>query len=1055
MATVLTRRQNHSVDLTRLGEGWTTRERAGYAVLDERSIETSPNDDRLYRLLTLKNGLRALLISDKLTDKAAAALSVNIGHLSDPDDLPGLAHYCEHMLFLGTETSPDESSYKTFLSANAGSSNAYTSLEETNYYFDVSPHALPEALSRHSAFFKCPLFAESCTEREVNAVDSEFRRNLQLDARRLFQLGKETSSKTGSYWKFGTGSKDTLWTAPTSKGENVRNRLIDWYARHYSANLMNLVVLSSQSLDELESIVVKEYAPVPNLNLTPNTFSPALTQQELGRLISYRTIKDVPQMRIEFPLPDLNPHWASLPGRFLSHYLGDEGPGSVLSELKRKGWATGLDASSSGGAAGFDFFRINVSLTASGLDNYLEVLKVVFAYLRLLQTTKPQKWAADEMRKLGEISWRFKEKGQPTPLVHGLASRLASAGFAPDKLLVGPFFATEFAPDLLVQLMQGLQPANCRVFVGSKEPLKEGFAWDQQEKYYGTEYSIKDFDAQELAVESTDVKLALPQPNIFIPERLELVSSKSEHPAKRPNLIKQTGSSRLFFKKDDTWLVPRATAYFLLKTPLADASPAAAIKSQMFTTLVEEALNEYTYAATLAGLGYSVGYEPDGLQVVVSGYSDKLSVLLQVVLRKLVNFEADENQFKLVHDRMTRAYKNVKLSNPSGLADSHLRHLTRQTHWTFDERLEALQGLTPRDVEEHGRQLLAQLSIDGLVHGNVNRDDALEMLKLVESTLAADSSKEGDYHRALLIPPRSNLVYRPVVPSPENVNSAAVVYYQVGPISNHEDLVRLHLFAQMAKVPVFSTLRTKEQLGYIVQSSSWTANSIQGFRVVVQSERTAEFLEERIEKLWTEVVDEHLREMKEDEFEKHKKSLIDRKLEKPKNLGQESNRYWGEIECGTFDFFHREREAALVSDLTKQDIIDFFHQYIHPCSKSRAKLSILMRSQRLQPSALALLVDAISRSHLEPGDASKLNESLLKNKPTLNEVQNLVTESFSTVTVPEDVRQELARLEVVPDLANDIDEILEKDVEQFRKQLALGPAVQAVGDFKTDLEAHL
>ena len=45
--------------------------------------------------------LQVLLVSDPSTDKAAAAMDVHIGHMSDPSNLPGLAHFCEHMLFLG------------------------------------------------------------------------------------------------------------------------------------------------------------------------------------------------------------------------------------------------------------------------------------------------------------------------------------------------------------------------------------------------------------------------------------------------------------------------------------------------------------------------------------------------------------------------------------------------------------------------------------------------------------------------------------------------------------------------------------------------------------------------------------------------------------------------------------------------------------------------------------------------------------------------------------------------------------------------------------------
>lgn len=87
----------------------------------------SVSDDRDYRGLSLPGGLRALLVSDAEADAAAAALDVHVGHFSDPDGIAGLAHFCEHMLFLGTERFPDETAYKSYLSAHGGSSNASTS----------------------------------------------------------------------------------------------------------------------------------------------------------------------------------------------------------------------------------------------------------------------------------------------------------------------------------------------------------------------------------------------------------------------------------------------------------------------------------------------------------------------------------------------------------------------------------------------------------------------------------------------------------------------------------------------------------------------------------------------------------------------------------------------------------------------------------------------------------------------------------------------------------------------------------------------------------------
>lgn len=84
-----------------------------------------------------------------------------------------------------------------------------------------------------------------------------------------------------------------------------------------------------------------------------------------------------------------------------------------------------------------------------------------------------------------------------------------------------------------------------------------------------------------------------------------------------------------------------------------DASSLSAMKSQIYTNLVEESLAEVTYDSSLAGLNFSVGTEVDGLQIVVSGYNDKLSVLLKVVLEKLQNETVDQTSFNMIHERVS------------------------------------------------------------------------------------------------------------------------------------------------------------------------------------------------------------------------------------------------------------------------------------------------------------------------------------------------------------------------------------------------------------------
>ena len=83
-----------------------------------------PKIDKLdYGFKVLSNGLKVLLISDPDTNKSSAALGVNIGYLVDKKDAQGLAHFCEHLLFMGSKKYPDENEYRAYLAKNGGFSN--------------------------------------------------------------------------------------------------------------------------------------------------------------------------------------------------------------------------------------------------------------------------------------------------------------------------------------------------------------------------------------------------------------------------------------------------------------------------------------------------------------------------------------------------------------------------------------------------------------------------------------------------------------------------------------------------------------------------------------------------------------------------------------------------------------------------------------------------------------------------------------------------------------------------------------------------------------------
>jgi insulysin len=145
-------------------------------------------------------------------------------------------------------------------------------LNNTNFYFQVSHEFLAPALDRFAQFFIAPLFLADCTDRELQAVDSEFKANLQTDLLRLSQLERSLSNPSYPYNSFGIGNLVSLKEQPLEKGLDVRLAFLKFYETYYSANIMKLVVLGREPLAQLEEWVIDKFSAVMNMDVNPPEF---------------------------------------------------------------------------------------------------------------------------------------------------------------------------------------------------------------------------------------------------------------------------------------------------------------------------------------------------------------------------------------------------------------------------------------------------------------------------------------------------------------------------------------------------------------------------------------------------------------------------------------------------------------------------------------------------------------------------------------------------------------------------------------------------------------
>ncbi|XP_020519710.1 insulin-degrading enzyme-like 1, peroxisomal isoform X2 [Amborella trichopoda] len=891
-------------------------------------------DKREYRRIVLSNSLEVLLISDPDTDKCAAAMDVNVGSFSDPEGLEGLAHFLEHMLFYASEKYPLEDSYMKYITEHGGHANAFTASEHTNFQFDVNCDYFEEALDRFAQFFINPLMSPDATMREIKAVDSENQKNLLSDSWRMYQLQKHLSAKDHPYHKFSTGNWDTLEVRPKAKGLDTRDELIKFYEENYSANLMHLVVYGKKNLDDIQHMVEEKFHGIRNTARSCSIYpGRPCTSEHLQVLIKAVPVKEGHKLNIIWPVTPNIRHYKE----------GHEGEGSLFFVLKNLGWATSLGAGETDWSNEFSFFAVGIDLTDAGQEHMEDIVGLLFKYILLLKESGVNKWIFEEICAIGETMFHFQDKVPPFNYVARVASNMRL--YPPHDWLAASSLFPEFNPDTIQMVLLELTPSNVRILWESK---KFDGCTNMIEPWYGTTYSVEnilDITIQQWKDGAPNDLLSLPAPNVFIPTDLSLKIVQEK--AKFPVLLRKSFFSRLWFKADTLFFTPKAYVKIDFNCPESGHSPEAEVLTDIFTRLLMDYLNEYAYDAQVAGLYYSVYHTSTGFQIVSIGYNHKMRILLDTIITKVVDFKVKRDRFSVIKETVIKEYQNFKFKQPYQQASYYCSLILEDQSWPWNEALEALSHLEADDLAKFIPCLLSRAFFECYTAGNISSNEAESLVQHIEDVMFGGTQpickplypSQHLTNRILKLESGVNYFYPIQGLNQQDENSALLYYIQVG----QDDFrlnVKLQLFVLIAKQPAFHQLRSVEQLGYITFLTKRNDSGIQGVQFIVQSTvKDPAQLDERVE-VFLDMFESKLHTMSDDEFLSNKGTLIDMKLEKHKNLREESAFFWTEIEDGTLKFDRTEPEVAALRELTKKDVIEFFNNYIKIGAPLKKKLSL-------------------------------------------------------------------------------------------------------------------
>lgn len=920
-------------------------------------MHISPNDTNLYRYLTLSNGIRVLLIHDANAQKSAAALAVNVGHFDDPSDREGLAHYLEHMLFLGTEKYPKVGEFQSYISQHGGSNNAWTGTEHTCFFFDVTPSAFDNALDRFSQFFTAPLFNSEALDKERQAVESEYKLKLNDDSRRLYQVHKEVVNQQHPFSKFSVGNLETLGDR---NGESIRDEIIDFHYQQYSADLMTLAVVGPQELDQLEQWCREKFSSVPNHHLAGKSVEvPFCDESSTGVRVHVEPIKEIRKLILTFPLPGMDEHYQSKPLSYFAHLLGYEGEGSLMLALKEQGWITSLSAG--GGTSGSNYreFTVSCALTPDGLEHLDDITQAVFSYIDLIRNSGLDEWRYLEKKAVLESAFRFQEPTRPMDLVSHLVINLQH--YQPQDAIYGDYMMTGYDEQLLKTLLGYFSVENLRTTV-----IAKGLEYDKTAKWYFTPYSVKAFDEQQLSkfTAPSDLSFSLPSKNPFI--CYELDPQGVETTSNVPQVIEELPGFKLWHLQDSEFRVPKGMVYVAIDSPQAVANPRKIVKTRLCVEMFLDSLATETYQAEIAGMGYNMYAHQGGVTLTVSGFSKKQPELMRLILERFARREFSQQRFDTIKQQLLRNWRNAAQDRPISQLFNALTGILQPNNPPYAVLADALETIDVEELPNFVDSILSELHVEMFVYGDWNKTDALTLGDTLKDALRVKNQQYEESLRPLVMLGKSGTFQREVFCDQED--SAVVLYYQCDDTSP-KSIALYSLANHLMSATFFHEIRTKQQLGYMVGTGNLPLNKHPGIVLYVQSPNAApaelvSSIDEFLNAFYMVLL-----ELDEYQWHSSKRGLWNQISTPDTTLRSRAQRMWVAIGNKDIEFNQREKVLEELKGLERADMIRFVVNELKPRTANR----LIMHTQGNahhdeQKLELGLEIGSIEEFQLRPKD---------------------------------------------------------------------------------------
>lgn len=885
--------------------------------MSERSnkVVKSKNDRNKYCTFTMENKLNVFVESNKYAKTSCVMLIVNIGYIADT--IEGTAHFLEHMLFNGTEKYPEEKYFSNFIIKSGGTTNAFTTYENTCYYYTTQSEHLNESLEIFSNFFKNPLLREDSISREREAVNSEHDKNIHDDDWRFANILKRACNQDHPYSKFSTGSNSTLDV------QNISQVVKDFFDKYYSAHKMTLVVVTSNSIKSICPTIKETFGSIPIRNPHEKINIPS-TILNIPQTLYVVPISDINTLTYYWEIPSFENEFNNCPIKFISSLIEHEGSGTLHDNLTKFGYILELYCGMYEHINDKCIFMIDITLSEFGVQNKNDVICMIFSYLDMIKNTiinnnSEIKNLYEEKQLLNKYSFKFSDQYSADDKCMVYYDAISRYKFNLKYLLAIHHIKSKYdmIDSNLLKVMNILTENNCITMHVSPEYTN---LVNKKDIHYGTDYKLTHEDNIIDLVQCR--KSTLPKINPYISVGYDILKDSKEMPIKIDDDV--------YWYPTNIFLNPDVNVKIGIYLPISKLNSENYTKMYLYISSILLNINAEKYMCTSANYDIHVIFDQGYVEIEICGNYEKIDLVCKLISDSLLFPVFTESEFLQTIYSLKQSDLNLTYNSPYTRVTNFFNKTVNYKFYDNYDRLKEYDKIKYDDMKEVFNKCLQLGLFNMLISGNCNKKLCNKIINIFDQLKPKIQYVSNvDIDDSCCVENSINIFKKENKHESNNAVGFYIYIDKIFDIQNQcKNICMLEIISKIIHPDYFYELRTQEKFGYIVGSNICSAGNFKCshryFKFIVQSKKKSVTNIINRTKQFIITYRDHIEKLTEKNLNKIKKSCIKSQQEEFINLNDLAMHIKTEIDLKISKFNLKEIMINSYKQITLADIKKFY-----------------------------------------------------------------------------------------------------------------------------------